>query len=134
MPDTFTITLAPVGQLVMRQPLSWSARVALDAALGMHVGDQRVAFVSVAAIGICLHSCPGDPKFSLPKYNPASGDIIGYGAQVMDVLVGKYRIPPGVRLWTAGRQVLEFVSGSLPREADVEQTADFSTPPMEDAS
>ena len=80
----------------------------------------RLVRCSAAAIGLVLD----DERLPLPSYRAESMDLVAYGVSVLEVL-----IPRSVQLadiLRAGREIADWLAGTLPSEQEVAQTADFT--------
>ena len=119
-----TITLSPLHDLQIRKPASWTALVDLTLYWPTDMEDPRfrarLVRCSAAAIGLVLD----DERLPLPSYRAESMDLVAYGVSVVEVL-----IPQRVQLaeiLRAGREVADWLAGTLPSEQEVSQTADFT--------
>ena len=119
-----TITLSPLPDLQTKRPSSWTALADLTVSWPTDPNDPtfraRLLRCSAAAIGLAVN----DERLPLPFYRPASLDLVAYGESVLEVL-----IPRGVQLGEiirSGRELADWLSGTLPSEQEVSDTADFS--------
>ena len=119
-----TITLSPLPDLQTKRPSSWTALADLTVSWPTDPEDPtfraRLLRCSAAAIGLAVN----DERLPLPFYRPASLDLVAYGESVLEVL-----IPRGIHLGEIirnGREVADWLSGTLPSEQEVAETADFS--------
>ena len=118
------LTFSPLPHLQIRKPQSWTALADLTLSWPADPDDPtfrvRLLRCSAAAIGLVVD----DDRLTLPAYRPASLDLVGYGAECLEVL-----IPRGVQLaeiLRGGREVADWLSASLPTEPEVSETADFT--------
>jgi hypothetical protein len=119
-----TITLSPLHDLQIRKPAEWTALVDLTVSWPTDPEDprfrSRLVRCSAAAIGLVLD----DDRLPVPAYRTASMDPVAYGVSVVEVL-----IPQRVQLaeiLRAGREIADWLAGTLPSEQEVAQTADFT--------
>jgi hypothetical protein len=119
-----TLTLSPLGDLTVARPASWAVLADLAVSWPHDPGapDFRIKQMrcAAAAIGLVVN----DERLPLPKYRPATLDLVAYGESVLEVL-----IPRRVQLSTilrAGRVAGDWLSDALPTEQEVAETADFS--------
>ena len=119
-----TITLSPLPDLQTKRPSSWTALADLTVSWPTDPNDPtfraRLLRCSAAAIGLAVN----DERLPLSFYRPASLDLVAYGESVLEVL-----IPRGVQLGEiirSGRELADWLSGTLPSEQEVSDTADFS--------
>ena len=117
-----TLLLPPLGDLQVKRPDSWPAVAALTISWPTDPESPgyrlKVVRVSAAAIGMVAVNA------GLPAYRPERMDLLGYGAEVLEVL-----IPQRVQLAEiirAGRQASDYLAGTLPREVEVVELADFT--------
>lgn len=112
-------------ELELRPPPSVTVRYEIAAARSP--GARAPHRALAAALAVC---CPqvaawvGGPPFD--------GDVLAYGARVLDHLINE-----GARLrevLAAGREAWSLCAGSLPDEAEVQATADFSGAPAAPAT
>ena len=115
-----TLTLSPLGNLPVSRPSSWAAIADLTLCWPTEPDEptyrSRLIRCAAAAVGMAV-------EFG-PTYRPASMDVLAYGEAMLEEL-----IPARVQLaelLRGGREVADWLSGSLPREAEVVQTADFT--------
>ena len=86
----------------------------------LHPPLRAIQDVAPDFVGLAV----SDERLPLPFYRPASLDLVAYGESVLEVL-----IPRGVQLGEiirGGRTVADWLSGTLPSEQEVAETADFS--------
>ena len=116
------LSLPPLGDLEVKRPDSWTAIT--DLAMSWPSDPDSPGFLlkmnraSAAAIGLVA------VKAGLPRYRPSRLDLMGYGAEVLEVL-----IPQRVQLAEiirAGGEVVSYLSALLPQEAEVVALADFT--------
>lgn len=119
-----TIALSPLPDLQTKRPSSWTALADLTVSWPTDPEDPtfraRLLRCSAAAIGLAVN----DERLPLPFYRPATLDLVAYGESVLEVL-----IPRGVQLGEiirSGRELADWLSGTLPSEQEVSDTADFS--------
>ena len=119
-----TVTLSPLPDLQIRKPASWTALADLTVSWPTEPEDPtfraRLLRCSAAAIGLVID----DERLPLPSYRTASLDLVAYGESVLEVL-----IPRGIHLGEIirnGREVADWLSGTLPSEQEVSETADFT--------
>ena len=119
-----TITLSPLHDLQIRKPESWTALCDLTVSWPTDPEDPRsrarLVRCCAAAIGLVLD----DERILLPSYRTESMDLVAYGVSVVEVL-----IPRRVQLAEiirAGREIGDWLAGTMPSEQEVSQTADFT--------
>mgnify|MGYP003628574652 FL=1 len=118
-----TITLSPLGDLTVVKPASWSAVADLALRWPVDIAErgyrERRVRAGAGAIGLVANGA-----WDLPSYKPERYDFLGYGQACLDLLISR-----GVRLTeilVRGREVAAWLNGTLPSEAEVEETADFT--------
>ena len=119
-----TLTLSPLGDLTLTRPASWV--VIADLVISWPSDIKSVEYRhklmrhSAATIGLAVT----DDRLKLPKYRPATMDMMSYGESVLEVL-----IPRRVQIASiikAGREVGDWLSDCLPAEQEVQEAADFT--------
>lgn len=148
-PDTDTDTAPDLSPALLAIPLrtttgatlmltpqvpAWSSRMDVADAIP-ELADPSVPTgmrtrLLMALIGILCggQRNPGDPRnpYPLPIY-PRTGDLLTYGADVMDFLMGRWGvITPGAETGTTVFRCALYVRGTLPTEEGVQRARDFT--------
>ena len=116
------LSLPPLGDLEVKRPDSWTAitDLAMSWPTDPDSPSYRLKYIraSAAAIGLVVVNA------GLPRYRPSRLDLLGYGEEVLEVLIPKrVQLAEIIR---AGRQASDFLAASLPREVEVVELADFT--------
>ncbi len=116
------LSLPPLGDLEVECPASWTAIADLTMSWPTDPDSPsyRLKYVraSAAAIGLVAVNA------GLPRYRPSRLDLLGYGEEVLEILIPKrVQLAEIIR---AGRQASDFLAASLPREVEVVELADFT--------
>ena len=109
-----------VGDLQI--PLQLPDSMAVREEIRLAAMDNRHR-ASWAALGVSWGLDSKDHRLGLPY----TGDVLGYGARVFDLLIGRGYTATDVRL--AGLEAWVFIVGSLPTPEGVEAAEDFSEAP-----
>ena len=117
-----TLSLPPLGDFQVKRPDSWTAVV--DLTMSWPTDPDSPSFrlkiirASAAAIGLVAVNA------GLPRYRSSRLDLLGYGEEVLEVLIPKrVQLAEIIR---AGRQASDYLAGTLPREVEVVELADFT--------
>ena len=116
------LSLPPLGDLEVKRPDSWTAITDLTMSWPTDPDSPsyRLKYIraSAAAIGLVAVNA------GLPRYRPSRLDLLGYGEEVLEILIPK-RVQLA-EILKAGRQASDFLAASLPREVEVVELADFT--------
>ena len=97
-------------------PKSFATRIDLLTAWGDSPTRQQLARICASTVCLCLDL--GKPP---PKYNNAAGDVMAYGAEALDWLVGQGVAPTAI--YKRGPSLVNALSESIPTEAEVDDAA-----------
>jgi len=100
----------------VKLPKSFATRIDLLTAWGDSPTRQQLARICASTVCLCL-----DLGKTPPKYNNAIGDVMAYGAEALDWLVGQGVAPTAI--YKRGPLLVGAISDSIPTEAEVDDAA-----------
>jgi hypothetical protein len=116
------IDLGKLGEVAVAKPRSFAAINDLCAEWTDTASRAKLARLCGAAVGICW-DYDVQPK-GPPRYSVEAAEPVAYGGAVIDWLYSK-DISPAL-VYPAGRELVEWLFGHIPTEAEVTEAEDFS--------
>jgi hypothetical protein len=101
----------------LKKPRSLGVCMQFTALWAGNLDRAELAQLCAGALGVCI-SLDG-----IPHYRPSQGKPLDYGFAVMEWLLEKD--VPASLIYKKGRECLLLMSSSLPKENEVEDTANF---------
>jgi hypothetical protein len=115
------LELKKLGKVEARLPDSLATCLDFVSIWGSDPSRAQLGRLCAATIGVC-----SDHAKVLPAYPVATGDPIAYGHKIMDRLLDAGVVPAYV--YTMGSELLIKMIEELPKEEEVEDKTNFSTP------
>lgn len=117
-----SIDLGKLGAVAVVKPQSFAAINDLCAEWVDVAGRAKLARLCAAAVGICWDH--DKTNKGPPRYSVEAADPVAYGGAVMDWMYRR-EISPAL-IYPAGRELVDWLFGHIPTEAEVSEAEDFS--------